>query len=375
MHNSKTQEVKLMTVYLGENIKKLRQEKGITQEVLADFLGVTFQSVSRWERGESYPDITMLPDIADFFKVSVDSLLGVNRAKNEEEITALLEEYDRLRNEWENQERKREILTVLQEKYPVDFRVQLKYMEYMVSYEFKKLSENATKIRSIYENIQKNCTVDSIRIRAKNHYISFLAGLAADKNSGVTFEDYEKIIGELPRMRDCQETYCFLYEYNHKNSEAVQATIEELILLLQDFLSGWYLRSEKFSVDYQIDILHKTADFFNYIYDDGNFGSMWTVVINCCYGLLGLHYYKKGDNENALANLRKSAELAVKFDNLERFTTLHSTLFEGRVFDKHTLGSDLVMKTKLKELFTVHYGFSDEFKSSTEFREIIALLE
>lgn len=70
-----------MNIYLGENIKRLRREKELTQETLADFLGVTFQSVSKWERGESYPDITMLPEIADFFKVSVDELFGANRQK------------------------------------------------------------------------------------------------------------------------------------------------------------------------------------------------------------------------------------------------------------------------------------------------------
>ena len=72
-----------MTIYLGENIKRLRLEKGLTQETLSEFLGVTSQSVSNWERGESYPDITMLPEIAGFFKVSVDELLGVNRAELE----------------------------------------------------------------------------------------------------------------------------------------------------------------------------------------------------------------------------------------------------------------------------------------------------
>ncbi len=73
-----------MTIYLGENIKRLRREKELTQEALANFLGVTFQSVSNWERGESYPDISMLPEIAGFFKVSVDDLLGANRTKDEE---------------------------------------------------------------------------------------------------------------------------------------------------------------------------------------------------------------------------------------------------------------------------------------------------
>ena len=72
-----------MTIYLRENIKRLRREKDLTQETLAEFLGVTFQSVSNWERGESYPDITMLPAIASFFGTSVDNLLGINKIEQE----------------------------------------------------------------------------------------------------------------------------------------------------------------------------------------------------------------------------------------------------------------------------------------------------
>ncbi len=46
-----------MKIYFGENLKRLRKEKELTQETLADFLGVSFQAVSKWERNESYPNI------------------------------------------------------------------------------------------------------------------------------------------------------------------------------------------------------------------------------------------------------------------------------------------------------------------------------
>ncbi|SEU07561.1 DNA (cytosine-5-)-methyltransferase [Lacrimispora sphenoides] len=58
-------------------IAELRRAKGIAQQDLADVLGVSFQSVSKWETGTTMPDITLLPGIAEYFNVSVDELLGL----------------------------------------------------------------------------------------------------------------------------------------------------------------------------------------------------------------------------------------------------------------------------------------------------------
>lgn len=65
-----------MKLYIGEQLKALRKEKRITQETLADILGVSYQSVSRWELGVCYPDMELLPIISNYFGVSIDKLLS-----------------------------------------------------------------------------------------------------------------------------------------------------------------------------------------------------------------------------------------------------------------------------------------------------------
>lgn len=64
-----------MNLKLGENIRNLRLQHKLTQEQLADHLGVSYQSVSRWENGVTYPDIEYLPAIARHFSVTTDHLL------------------------------------------------------------------------------------------------------------------------------------------------------------------------------------------------------------------------------------------------------------------------------------------------------------
>ena len=68
-------------IKLHEQISFLRKQKDLTQEQLANALGVTNQSVSKWESGQCCPDIQLLPNIAELFDVSVDELLGCNSAK------------------------------------------------------------------------------------------------------------------------------------------------------------------------------------------------------------------------------------------------------------------------------------------------------
>ena len=71
-------------IRLEKNLRRLRKEAGITQAQLADKLGVSFQAVSRWETGAAYPDITLLPELAAAFHVTVDTLLGITEAREKD---------------------------------------------------------------------------------------------------------------------------------------------------------------------------------------------------------------------------------------------------------------------------------------------------
>lgn len=78
---------------IKEQIAFLRKQKGITQEELAKTLGVTNQAVSKWDSGQNYPDIQLLPDMAKLFEVSVDELLGCNSSKGLGDICLNLKDY------------------------------------------------------------------------------------------------------------------------------------------------------------------------------------------------------------------------------------------------------------------------------------------
>lgn len=85
-----------MKLSIGENIRNFRKKNDLTQEELAERLGVTYQSVSRWENGATYPDLELLPAISELLSVTVDELLGMPQIEKEKRA---IETFDELRRE------------------------------------------------------------------------------------------------------------------------------------------------------------------------------------------------------------------------------------------------------------------------------------
>lgn len=93
-----------MKLSMGENIKRMRTERSLTQEETATHLGVSAQSVSKWERGEGYPDIELLPAISHYFGVSIDALLGTDEKKKAESYNAVNEKWMKSNKNGEHKE-------------------------------------------------------------------------------------------------------------------------------------------------------------------------------------------------------------------------------------------------------------------------------
>ncbi len=116
-----------MTMTIGKNIRKLRLERQITQEELAKRMKVSCAAVSKWERGDAFPDITFLMPLAYFFHVSIDELMGYHDAVFEEEIS---EKMAVIKNRMEENktEEARTLLLELIHQYHSDLRIFIFYI-------------------------------------------------------------------------------------------------------------------------------------------------------------------------------------------------------------------------------------------------------
>lgn len=120
---------------LGENLKKFRLQRELTQEQLADVLGVSAQAVSRWENGTTYPDITLLPTIASYFEITLDELMGMENWRSEEQLKELLGQLEENGSKgliYENILLLRDAVKTYPTNYELQFRLvnQLAFCEY-----------------------------------------------------------------------------------------------------------------------------------------------------------------------------------------------------------------------------------------------------
>ena len=157
-----------MKMTIGTNIKRLRAAKEITQEQLSVAMNVTCAAVSKWERGETYPDITLLQPLAYYFGVTLDELMGYDQEKIAADIDEVLALYSQ---HW-NDDEGREIITKAYRDYPNDYRIMYRYMWNtagdLADNDPAVLVTHKDEFLSICDKLLEGCSDDSLRLGAWN---------------------------------------------------------------------------------------------------------------------------------------------------------------------------------------------------------------
>lgn len=137
---------------IGKKIKELRKQRGITQEQLAESIGVSFQAVSKWENNIALPDITLVPILASYFGATTDELLGFSIAEAEVEVNSIAQEAYKFRES--NPNKSKEILEEGLKKYP-DNTMLLSSLLYVLNYS-EKPDETISAANKIIERSARN---------------------------------------------------------------------------------------------------------------------------------------------------------------------------------------------------------------------------
>ena len=212
-----------MTNNLGETIRRLRKLHDITQETLADAVGVTIPAVSKWERGECLPDVTLIVPLAAYFGITTDELLGVSEEIKRAKIQKWYDDYlpyiYHMTKEID-QARFNDLLALMEE-FPNDFELMSNYtVNAVLDPEFygendqikKSRKKNFRKIEECCRTILDKCT-DEIKRQAA------FAELAELYASDGRLEEGEKLLTDNVPFELRHEKIVQLYEsVNHPDT-------------------------------------------------------------------------------------------------------------------------------------------------------------
>lgn len=298
-----------MTIKIGAIIKKLRTEKNITQDTLATAIGVTPQAISRWESEGGYPDMELLPALADFFSVSTDELLGYKLSEREEEIANIKKEMARLAGDGTIEER----ITFARNsisRYPFD--PQIKENLAVCLYHLWQDTHNDTLIGEI-ENLCTSVIAECDDEDTRYDVIIVLVNIY-----GKTKQPDKAIetLNLLVPMKYCRES-AKSFGIGDGNTEMyIQDEIDKLTDGLGTAITSYVLNDElsnaPYTWDRKIEMLHISNQLYKMIY--GDHLMFYHVRLSRNYWLISTYQISQGKTEEALDSLEKMCDHAVAYD-------------------------------------------------------------
>lgn len=362
-----------MKLGIGEIIKQLRKERDITQDELADILGVSFQSVSRWECGMCYPDMELLPVISDFFGVTVDKLLGVNEKIEQSKVDEYLKRFQ----EAINRGRVYDCIDIAREgvaEYPNNYALLNKLMYALFisgdgDGNIPEWKENMEKydaeITALGERIMKYCPDQNIRLEAT-------ARLAFNHCEMGRKEIGKAIYETLPPAEFSKENQMWWSLADDYDLPYLKKRIKQDYHALHG--SIWMLAdSERVSDEEAILAMNKMFELEKIVYDNNVPNDSWGA--SKLQVDIAKRYAKTDKDSLAFEHLKRGAIAAKAFDERPEERTFSSILF-GEVTAKR-INFETADTRPLTEIMRDKWladSAFDDLRNTDEFKEILNAL-
>lgn len=327
---------------IGERIRELRRKKDMTQEKLADSLGVSYQAVSKWETGVACPDLSLIVPLARLFHISTDELLGYKDRRAE------------LENLWQKALRLGEHETLKVSK------TALKEYPHDETFLYRRACDEYICAEKITNEAQKRVYLE----RSVQHFKMLIAeypdfhcavGMLVQALSKLKLYDEAKEYAQNQPDKDRLLKYCLTGEELHKHCQKL--IDQELQKLINEM------------VQYNnLDSLQVAENIINAIFSDGNYLYY--------YGNLMFLYYRRAEllveknlYDEAVEALRKSLQYTKDHKSLEGKRILPFTV---PIFNKLTYNTNKIIEFNLIEGFHMSIK-TKEFDALRDRSDFIAL--
>lgn len=346
-----------MNILLDENLRKLRLSRGNRQEDLATHLGVSVQSVSKWERGENLPDLTLIPAIASYYDVSVDDLLGVGEVRKQERIDWYFAESKRLLHDGKTEEN-----IALMRKAVKEFPNEHKLIAHLAfSLFFGNRGDKAMLSEAIelYEKVMRESTDPIIREISINHLCYSYHFLGNNEKA----REYAEMGGYMHNSREVLLSSALDGEEGEKHSKGLIVNALHLIDNAINKLDSIDLLTRH---EFRIKLLEL-------FFDDGFMGAFASGAAQWHY-FSAVIYAGKGDGEKVRYHLESAVKYVKQLESLDGEYTYRSKILDGYKEDTGryitnfptSLSENLVRYLANDKDTFASYSDTDWFKAAVE---------
>ena len=361
---------------IGNTIKQLRRARDLTQEALAEILGVSSKAVSQWENDRTAPDLVQIPAICTYFDISADTLLGIETAQRRTARNTLFAAAQRLAQKGEHKAAAEAFACALA-RFPDDFEIMtfLNYSEF-VCIEQGLYDEEDTKARRSAcirrnERILAVCTDDRLRYPA-------IASLVK-----TSFEDgdtarAEEMLKRLPDMADARNFVLPTMLSGIERIRAEQWLLFDVLHYIRRRMM-WNFKDDDgadfYSREEMAERHRKVLSLFALFYEDGDIGFFHNDVQDA-HLHLAVYEAENGNDGEAISHLCAAAESAVAFaDYCRGEAYVHTSLLFRGLDNRGDQVSRNTPQTNAEEVLAVmEHPVFNGIRESRAFAEIQQML-